>query len=347
MSVNSDYIIHRRSDKSSLYASDEKFWWSEQLNRWICLNPEIAKNVLSMTEFNVITHNHEKIAERFNVDVSHISKVASYLPVTHDGLTHKELRKKFALMIASNSGDAVSFFEREFKSVVKKKAESNEEFDFFQEILKPVLQKTSLILSGIDWLSNKNIDRLSTIFDETLTLNDRIELNLSVGSLVDELKRKLADEDCYFRVALFALGNDSLLSTMSESLISMIIRNQDRVLSSFNWEPQIPATGIPVLERVANADVALSGFQIKKSQRIRLYLDSAGYINTNYPSYSSLYFGSGSHACLGMSIGNRIWSVVINSFVDVNKKIELRKLAYRKNDNVFNVYDEIKVRFYD
>jgi hypothetical protein len=249
MTVNSDYTIHRRSDKNQLYAGNEKFWWSDQLNRWICVSPEMIKKILNRPEFNVITHHHEKIAERFKVDISHISKVASYLPVTHDGVMHKELRKKFALMIASNSAEATSFFEKEFTTIVKQKIASNAVFDFCDEVLKPVIQKTSLILAGVEWLSNKNIDKLSTIFDETLILADRVELNLSVGDIVKELKQKLDDDECYFRIALFSLGNDSLLSTMSESLVLMAIKNPDTTLSNFNWDIQIPATGIPVIER--------------------------------------------------------------------------------------------------
>jgi hypothetical protein len=175
----------------------------------------------------------------------------------------------------------------------------------------------------------------------------KLQVNLSIGNIVEEVKQRLDKEDCYFRIALFALGNDSMLSTMSESTIAMIIKNPDVALSSFNWDIQIPATGIPVIERVANVDLELDGFQIKMGQRVRLYLDAAGYIQTDYPSYSSMYFGSGSHLCLGMSIGNQVWSLVTHYFKKSHKKIKITKLSYRKNDNVFNIYDEFKVRLYD
>jgi len=347
MTVDSDYIMHRRSDKRLVYAGDQKFWWSDQLKRWICVNPEIIERILKSSEFIVINHQHQKIAERFNIDVSHLSKVAQYLPVTHDGAFHQALRKKFALMIAANSANAISFFEEEFNDQIKSVMNLAQTFDLCQDIIKPIVQKTSLILSGVDWLRIEDIDKFSTIFDETLTVADRIDLNGAIGRVAEQLQYRLNKEESYFRIALFALGNDSLLSTICESLVLMIIKNPDKMLSNFNWDNQIPATGIPVVERVANIDFEVDGYVVTKGQRVRLYLDSAGYAGTVYPIYSSIYFGAGAHTCLGMPIGKKVWTMILKCLARVDKKIELTKLTYRERDNVFNIYDEIKVRTYD
>jgi hypothetical protein len=48
-----------------------------------------------------------------------------------------------------------------------------------------------------------------------------------------------------------------------------------------------------------------------------------------------------------MSIGNQVRSLLTNCLKNTNKEMEVTKLSYRKNDNVFNTYDELKVRFYD
>jgi hypothetical protein len=39
--------------------------------------------------------------------------------------------------------------------------------------------------------------------------------------------------------------------------------------------------------------------------------------------------------------------MVTDVFRRVDKKIEITQLIYRKNDNVFTIYDEINVRVYD
>lgn len=347
MTVNSDYIIHRRSDKCLLYVDYKKIWWSDQLSRWICVSPELIEKILKSSEFVVMHHAHQKIAERFNIDVSHLSKVSHYLPVTHDGPLHQALRKKFALMIAENSVDALNFFEKEFSDQIFRVMRLGGAFDLAQDILKPIVQKTSLILAGVEGIDNKKIDRLSTLFDETLRLPDRIDLNATIGRIADDLQYTMNEEECYFRIALFALGNDSLLSTICESMILMFIKNPDKPLSSFDWDSQIPATGVPVVERMANMDSEIGGYQIKKGQRVRLYLDAGGYVGTPYPSYSSIYFGAGAHACLGIPIGKKIWTTIVSRLAVISKKIEVTKLTYRENDNVFNIYDEIKVRVYE
>jgi len=322
-------------------------WWSDELNRWICISPEIIKVILNNSDFFVINHNIEKLAARFKIDISHLAKVIQQLPVTHDGINHKELRKRFALMLASRSAIVLVFFEKELTERLNQLVNSKKEFDLSQDLLKPLVQATSLLLSDVAWLKSNKLDKLSTIFDETLTLTSRIELNQSIGEILEGLKVNLDEDECYFRIALFALGNDSLLSTLSESLVSIFLRNSETVCSYINWDSQIPATGVPVVERISGIDIEISGNQIKKGQRVRLYLDTAGYIETSHPSYSSLYFGSGAHTCLGMPIGTKIWGIVTDVFRKIDKRIEITQLTYRKNDNVFNIYDEIKVRVYD
>jgi cytochrome P450 len=347
MSIKSDYTIHKRSDKNDFYKNHEKMWWSDECARWICISPEIIKVILNNPNFFVITHNVEKLAVRFNIDISHLAKVIQQLPVTQNGMRHKELRKRFALVLASRSTVVLAFFEKEFANRLHHLIASKNEFDLSKDLLKPLVQESSLLLSDIAWLKNNKLDKLSTIFDETLSLKNRMELNQSVGEILEELKVNLDEEECYSRIAMFALGNDSILGTISESLVSVFLRNTETVSSNISWGNQIPATGVPVIERMAEIDIDIHGNKIKKGQRVRLYLDSAGYIETSYPSYSSIYFGSGSHTCLGMSIGTKIWTMVTDVFRRVDKKIEITQLIYRKNDNVFTIYDEINVRVYD
>ena len=347
MPIKSDYIIHKRSDKSDLYKCYEKMWWSGELKRWICISPEIIKTILNNPNFFVINHDIEKLVARFKIDVSYLAKVIQQLPVTQDGTAHKELRKRFALMLASRSDVVLAFFEKELTERLHQLINSKKEFDLSKDLLKPLVQETSLLLSDVAWLKSNKLDKLPTIFDETLTLTSRIELNQSIGEILEELKVNLDESECYFRIALFALGNDSLLSTISESLVSILLRNPDAVSSDITWDSQIPATGVPVIERISDIDIEISGNQIEKGQRVRLYLDSAGYIETSYPSYSALYFGSGAHTCLGMPIGTKIWTIVTDVFRKIDKRIVIAQLTYRKNDNVFNVYDEIMVSVYD
>jgi hypothetical protein len=94
-------------------------------------------------------------------------------------------------------------------------------------------------------------------------------------------------------------------------------------------------------------DNVIDGVNILSGQKVRLYLDAAGYQQSESPTYAQIYFGAGAHTCLGMPIGKKIWDVVKSRFEKVHKKLIINTMEYRTPDNVFNIYESIKVDIYD
>ena len=107
-----------------------------------------------------------------------------------------------------------------------------------------------------------------------------------------------------------------------------------------------PSTGIPVVERFANEESNEYGVNISKGQRVRMYLDAAGYISSEHSQYSQLFFAAGSHLCPGMAFGNDIWKIIRDELNAINKKVNIENVSYRKTDNVFNTYESITLSFY-
>ena len=341
------YKLYKLPHKGELYPSFPSPIWSSPLTRWVSTNPRIIKEILNSPSFSVIKHEINKVEDKFHINLSHLVKLVKFLPVAQEGPEHKELRKKIALTIQKNSAKSIEFFESEFNHQFTHLLNSKSEIDLCQDLLLPVIQKTNQMISGAEKLNTKELNKISTVFDETLNLDKRIELNHSLEQIIQVLNDDFELEDCYFRIALFALGNDSALSTLSESMIHVFMKNPDQTLSSINWNEQIPVTGVPVIERVCLTDVDIDGTFFKKNQRVRLYLDAAGYQGDGCPHHSPLYFGSGSHLCLGMPIATKMWTVIISACSKVHKKIEVLEIKPRKNDNVFNVYEAIKIKIYD
>ena len=241
----------------------------------------------------------------------------------------------------------MEFFKSEFNHQFTQLLSTKEEIDLCKDLLSPVIQKTNQIISETEKIQGQALNKVSTVFDETLNIENRVELNHTLEKIIKELHKDFELDDCYFRIALFALGNDSALSTISESMINILIKHPNQLLSSIDWDEQMPATGVPVIERVCLSDIDLGGISFKKSQRIRLYLDAAGYEDGGCPHHSPLYFGSGSHLCLGMPMAMKMWSIIVATCSHMKKKIEVTEIKPRKNDNVFNVYETIKLKIYD
>ena len=340
------YRLYKNQDKELIYKATETLVYAEQLKRWVSTHPDTIKKILCDERFSVIFYDFEKIATRFDIAMDEMIKVRPYIPLCFDGPKQIDLRKKIALLIAQKSDDALLFFENQIEAKLNHLMKDNAIFDIQGDVLKPIIQNTIIRLANCKNSKHINIDSLASIFDETASISSRKSLNDTIYQCKINLEKN-DDDDIYFKVAFISMGIDSTLGTLSESLLSVLIKNRSIKLSEIDWPYQIPSTGVPVIERVANTDLEINKIQIAKGDRVRLYLDAAGYQNETPPNYTSLYFGSGNHACLGASISKKLWMIFIKHLSRFHVDMTIEEILPRPNDNVFNTYDSIKVKIYE
>jgi cytochrome P450 len=125
----------------------------------------------------------------------------------------------------------------------------------------------------------------------------------------------------------------------SESILDVDV---DKALSQINWDKDLPATSIPFTERVLEKDKIIQGQQLKSGQRIRLYLDAAGYLQKGV-AYSELYFGAGSHTCIGKSFSKELWTVFTKCLSKVDLRLQIIKSTRKDHDYFFNGYYQLAV----
>ena len=72
----SDYKLQRRLDKSTIYNSQEGVWWSSELSRWMCTDPEVIEQILKSDEFGVHDFKVDQLAKRLSLDLGAKVQVA-------------------------------------------------------------------------------------------------------------------------------------------------------------------------------------------------------------------------------------------------------------------------------
>jgi len=343
---NTDYLLHKLSDRPKIYQSHRDLWWSADLKKWMCTNPGLIINIIEDARFGVHAYDFSKLEERFGLRFQHIKKIVSYLPLTLDD-GHKTARKNMAQVISGRHQECLRSFEETLTLKLNLIDSEDGPIDLVQAVIQPSLKTALMFLSGLQGQEDFETEALSQIFDASISMHRRVEINDQLAMLVKQLPESLSLDEKYFRISVFAIGYDSLLGSITSSLAMILLRHQSKALHQINWDKDIPYTGIPVIERLAKEDCELGGVKIKSGQAVRLYLESAGFASHEKSRYVSLFYGHGIHKCVAMHLSNDIWKIFINEFAKINRHFAISEMNVRSNDYVFNVYSNIKLRFYD
>jgi hypothetical protein len=337
----SDNLIHQREDKFAVYRKTPRIWWSDQLQVWLCTDPVVIEKILNDQDFKVLNFSQAPVAEHFKINLDYIAKMLACLSITLDGQDHITIRKRLAKLIAQSFNLAIDNFQQTFaKSLVK--LSSDKDFDLVGEAIKPSIHAFFSVLTGIDAVHLSHCDILPQIFDQTLSIHKRIKINSLIGYLVNTFPSKMTADEKYTRIALVVIATDALLGTLSQSLYISLKANEGMIFSNILWDDHPPATGVPLIVRVATTEKIISGKKILSGQRVKMYLDAAGYAQEQ-PVYSKLFFGAGPHVCLGLSLSNKVWQAMTSCFAKYPQHFKIIDALHCDNDNFFNGYNSLKV----
>jgi hypothetical protein len=313
----------------------------------MCTNPNVIKDILTDDRFGVHSYQIKALEEKTQEKFNYITEIIQYFPLALEGETHKELRKKGALSLAERINSTLDVFTTEISEKVESIQHVSKQINFYSEIIEPCIKRALLHLADLDSLANYPIISISQLFDQAISIKKRIRINDQIAELLQLLPDSMSENEKYFNLSIFAVGYDSLLGSFTESLVRTLQQNENIKINQINWSNELSNTGVPVIERVAMQDTELNGAAIKKGQKIRLYLESAGFVNSENAVYTQLFFGNGIHKCIGLHLSNAMWKIFVCELVKLEKYFEIKYLHYRTEDYVFNIFDEIEVSFND
>jgi len=343
----SDYQLHKQPDRRLLYARDGGLWWSQQLRRWMVSEPALVAQVLRSSAFAGFDYGVSAIMSRFGTDLRHLEALSHQFPLAHEGERHRGLRRKFSAEIASNTAAALSAFEQETIARAQDLLAPGNRFCAMRELLAPSTLKAVMQLAGLGIDPVEGMDAMPLLFDDTISLGKRIQVNAVVDKLYASIGDGIAADEKYFRIAIVALSANTLLGSLGESLIQVLSQNRGAALRDIAFDRDFPATGLPLIEKRATRDFQLAQHTIKAGERLRLFLDCAGFGQAAVPAFSELYFAAGRHKCPGMNFSRRCWKLLAGQLAQSRARLLLVSAGHRRGDNVFNFADKIEVSVHE
>jgi hypothetical protein len=339
------FLLQKEPGRASTYRQLPPIWWSEQALRWFVTNPELIREIMHDRAFSVPDYNVQAIIDRLDVDLSGLMKTREHLPLAWEGEKHKALRNWMTRLIAANSGPSSEIFQDQFRARLAK-ALPKGRFCFVQDLVKPAMRATILRMSGYPDPFDPDIPEIEItphFFDDRISLRKRKQINEVIHAIAGRLPPEMADEEKYAVVAIINVSSNTLLATLTQSVLQVLWMNPDTPSSDMNWNVELPATGLPLIEKVCLRVTEVRGHTIRPGDRLRLFIETEGLSDGPVSRYSDLFFATGPHRCSGMAFSRQIWTILGDEMRRVELKFRVLQTSERQHDYVFNFLEKLEV----
>jgi cytochrome P450 len=323
--------------------------WVPSLDCWCVFDPEAITAVFKSTDFAAadFTKLHRNMQENVGIDCSALIEVLQYAPTAHEGARHAEIRKDVAKLLTANTAafkQSTSSFAHE---IVLRLCNAGARVDLVREIIRPICDEFFGRLLGVAFpAQDENGVSASQIFDLYLGLNRRKDINARARAMLEAFSKagdtlKISPG---YAVSVSMLGYDSIVGSLSASLLHVIGPEAGERLCDLDFPSHFPvATGVPYVERFAAKDCTIAAAEIRKGDRVRLFLD--GGTSENGGDKPRPYFGRGRHSCLGEEWSRWLWQTLIAELSRLPLACTIENAKRRKPDWVFIYYSSIVARF--
>jgi hypothetical protein len=338
----SHLLVHHSSDKRRFYEEASQLLWSDELECWTSSEKETILQILKDKDFHAVDYLGEskKLAGRLKVDFLAMQELLECVPLGLEGARHAAVRRTMAVAIREKSTQALDAFAECMRERIAAVVAPGSNFNITAEVFSPCVARLMFALSDV-WLEPGNgTVSPAQVFDRTLSVNRRKILNRRIAEILDGAKNSGASDEAALRAAIVIVGSDSLLGSLTESFLHEVKRNSGKRLSDFDWSDKLPVTAVPYVERIATKQCQVAGRQIAPGKKIRLYLDSFEFSG---PETSDFYFGAGRHVCLGRSISARAWQIATSLLGQVDCRVQVKRVDYRRSDYVFKLAESVEV----
>ena len=320
--------------------------WIPALGCWCAFEAGAITAIFKSTNFIApdFADWHRSLG-RMGIDCSSVIEILSYVATANEGKRHAEIRKNMARVIAAKGKSAKEAAERKLGELAQKCLRADKSVDLVRELVRPVCDTLFESMLGVPLQPDDGISA-SQIFDLYLSLNRRKKIVAKAGAMLKTYtmaQDRLATAPGY-ATALKILGYDSLVGSLGGSILHVLKNAPGERLCDIAYPQTLPQTGVPYVERFAAADCRLGDADIKKGDRIRLYLDPGA--QRDPANAGECNFGRGRHSCIGEDLSSWLWGTLTETFSRLPLRFNIESEARRKPDWVFTYYSSIVVHFH-
>lgn len=342
--------LHLRSDRASYFREhgSDPIVYDRSTKRWIVTSAKEVVDLLKDPRLLCpsIAAGLARLEQRFGVALPNLIYAAGYIPLLNEGAPHLELRRHLSRYLAGRreqmAAAATGLVGRYFSLL-----ERQGEVELVDEVLRPLVTELFSALFRTNGTLPFTPLVTTQIFDHWSSLSKLLAAEAAIGeqrrAFADLLGQEIPQDQAGPYLALVILGRDSLLSTLGDSLATVVSGNPDRRLDEIGYPAQPAATGVAIAERTVSESFDYAGTAFREGDWVRLYFHAL--MDGHGDAGHNLMFGVGAHACLGRHLSLDLWQVIIRKLASIGRRAEIVEFAYHDN-HVFVMPRTLLVRLH-
>ena len=340
-----EMLLQKQPDRLDIYRRPPGLWLSSTRRRWMVTSPDLIREVMTSDAFAVPRYDISQLTARLNIDLAFLNHLPNWIPLAHEGERHRQLRARFARLITARTDLALGVLQQALedrRAIFDGPAGS--ELCLFTALFRPALRQTIACLSDVPLPEDFAVEVIPQLFDDSISLSRRRRINEALEAVSDCMPTSLPDDERQIRMAIIALSTNTLLGSICLTFIEQLRGAPGKPLSGVGWARELTRTALPLVEKRVVRPVELGGKQLAPGDRVRLFIEAAGFTAEGRPCYDDLFFAVGPHKCVGMNVSIRAWQVVADFCATLDRRITLLGVSERDGDYVFNLPERIVVK---
>ncbi|CAA2139191.1 hypothetical protein [Hyphomicrobium sp. ghe19] len=293
----------------------------------------IAKAIILSPDFGTysMANRYRELAERTHLDFSSAIKLLDCLPVFIDGDVHQRVRKAMAKQI-SKTKDCQFSSSREILAILFERVfRQNTRIELVEEFSRPLWRAISASIVPRNSETLDLVEEIPALFSPILSIRERIRISDRIGDYLSADPEE--GDDRLILLCLAALGARPFVGTLSLSLYEIFKENPGARMRDLVWPQLYPSSSLRFVDRICGNEAAVvANFEFRPGERVRCLTQSAEYSSEEN---TRALFGFGAHTCLGKSISEKVWGLVVETFSQSDLRAEPLTITMSPHDDPF------------
>jgi hypothetical protein len=307
-----------------------KFIQDASISKAIILSPNFG--TYSMAE------RYRELEQRTKLDFSPTIKLLDYLPVFIDGEFHQKIRKTMAKQISRTKDCQLTASREKLENLFEHTFRRNTRIELVEDFSRPLWRAISSSIVPLGHNALNLVDEIPALFSPVLSIRERIKINDKIrdylGAYADD------EEDRLILLCLASLGARPFVGTLSLSLYEIFEANPQSRMSELVWPEMYPSSSLRYVDRVCVKQAGISDAEFQAGERVRCFTQSKEY---SIEENRRALFGFGAHTCLGKSISEKVWGLVVETFSRSDLRAECFSIAMSPHDDPFLMPSQIQI----